>query len=75
MVLAIDDSKGSAAFVASPQDIAQVPAKPAVNTLIKSGNGASLYRLTTGELQVNRPEAGTGKIYKFIFAECPKPKQ
>jgi hypothetical protein len=72
-VLAIFNSKGYPAFVATPDEIAKVPAKPSVNTLIKSGNGASLYRLTSGELQVNRAEDGTGKLYRFIFLDCPKP--
>jgi hypothetical protein len=65
------DSKGYLAFIASPTDIAKVSAKPAINTPIMSGDGATLYRLTSGELQVNRAEAlagnATGKSYQFIF--------
>jgi hypothetical protein len=52
--------------------IAKVPKNPTVNTVIKSGNGATLYRLMSGELQVNRAEDGTGKMYRFVFSDCPK---
>ena len=72
-VLAIWMSQGYAAIVASPVEIAKVPKNPTVNTAIKSGNGATLYRLTSGELQVNRAENDTGKMYHFIFNDCPKP--
>ena len=66
------DSKGYPAFTASPKEIAAVPNKPAANTAIKSGDGATLYRLTSGQLQLNRAEFGTGKRYSFIFNDCPK---
>jgi len=63
-------SKGVFAFNVTPAEIAAVPAKPAVDTVIKSGSGATLYRLTSGELQLNRPEP-SGKMYAFRFADCP----
>jgi hypothetical protein len=67
-VLAIFDGKGYPAFTASPEEIAAVPTHPAKNTLIKSSNGAFLYRLTSGELQVNRRHDGTpAKDYSFRF--------
>jgi hypothetical protein len=73
-VLAIFEGKGYPAFTASPAEIASVPAKPAKNTLIKQGNGAFLYRLTSGQLQVNRREDGTpAKDYSFRFNDCAKP--
>jgi hypothetical protein len=72
-ILAIYKSKGYDALLVTPAEIAKVPAKPAVNTAIKTGNGATLYRLTSGELQVNRAEDVTGKLYSFIFKDCPKP--
>ena len=72
-ILAIYKSMGYDAILASPSEIAAVPKHPVVNTPIKSGNGATLYRLTSGELQVNRAEDGTGKTYRFIFNDCPKP--
>jgi len=71
-VYAIDPvtSAGKLAFTATPAEIAKFPTTPAMNTAIKSAMGATLYRLTTGELQVNRNET-TGKFYAFIFKGCP----
>jgi hypothetical protein len=66
-VKAIYKGEGYPAFTASEDEIAKVPTHPAKNTLIKSGNGAFLYRLTSGLLQVNRAEDGTGKVYSFKF--------
>ncbi len=70
-VYAVDatTSAGRYAFSASPAEIVKVPFKPAKNTAIKSNLGATLYRLTSGELQVNRLEP-TGKMYAYIFAGC-----
>ena len=71
-VLSIAQSQGFDAFIATAAEIAKVPKYPVKNTAIKSGNGATLYRLTSGELQINRLEqGGTGKDYKFIFSDCP----
>jgi len=72
-ILAIDavTNNGTLAFIASPTEIAKVPAKPTKNTAIKSGMDATLYRLTSGELQVNRNEP-SGKPYVFIFNGCLK---
>jgi hypothetical protein len=59
------------AFVISPTEIAKVPAKPAINMLIKDSPEARLYRLSSGDLQVNSP--GLGKEngdYVFIFRDC-----
>jgi hypothetical protein len=72
-VLALYNQKGVAAFIATPAEIATVPKSPTINTVIKSGNGATLYRLTSGELQVNRTE-DNGKMYHFIFKDCPRLK-
>jgi hypothetical protein len=71
MVLNINTGKGSLAFIATRADIDAGSAKPATNTVIKSGNGATLYRLAGGELQVNRPEPETGKMYAYRFVACP----
>jgi hypothetical protein len=68
--LAIYKGVGYPAFIATKAEIDAVPANPEKNTLIKEGNGAFLYRLTSGQLQVNRAEDGTGKTYSFKFT-CP----
>ena len=71
-VFAVDPvtSKGTLAFTVTPAELSKFPVKPGTAIKIKSAMGATLYRLTTGELQVNRLET-TGKIYKFIFNGCP----
>ena len=49
------DGTGSLVLVVTPEQIAAVPALPATNTLIAASADGSLtlYRLTTGEFQVN----------------------
>ncbi len=62
----IDESgEGMLALTVSPEAISAVPAQPAENTLIASTPDGSiaLYRLTTGEYQVNAGE------YVVIFSE------
>jgi len=63
-------SAGKLILTVTPAEIAAFPAKPTVNTAIKSGGGATLYRLSSGQLQVNRNET-TGKFYAYIFNGCP----
>jgi hypothetical protein len=59
------------AFHASKDEINKVPKNPAKNTLIKQRLGARLYRLATGNLQVNAPELNPTKgDYVFIFSDC-----
>ena len=60
------NSVGYFDFTATTKEINKVPVQPAKNTLIKSGMGIALYRLTTGELQVNAPNN-----YVFIWKGCP----
>lgn len=43
---------------------------PYTNTLIKAGYDARLYRLSSGEFQVNAPGLG-GKDYIFTWSGCP----
>ena len=65
-VWAVINSQGYFAFNASKREIDKVSAKPLKNTLIKSAMDIALYRLTTGELQVNAPGN-----YVFIWSGCP----
>lgn len=65
-VWAVINSQGYFAFNASVKEIAKVPVKPEKNTLIKQAMNIALYRLTTGELQVNAPGN-----YVFIWSGCP----
>lgn len=54
---------------ASVQEIAAVGV-PRTNTLIKTSVDVNLYRLSSGEFQVNAPGLG-GKQYVFIWSGCP----
>jgi hypothetical protein len=52
-------------------EINKVPKHPAKNTLIKKKGLVSLYRLTSGELQLNAPGINHMKEdYNFIFNDC-----
>jgi hypothetical protein len=64
-VYAVVKSVGTLAFKVTKAELDAVPAKPEHNTLIKAGLGMSLYRLTTGELQINAPDN-----YVFTWDGC-----
>lgn len=71
------NSQGVPAFTASPIDIAAIPSRPASNTLIKSDGqgdiGVRLYRLTSGQFQVNAPRGNDPNGYVFIWNGCGTP--
>jgi hypothetical protein len=72
-VYEIDDIKhGTLAFVATEEEIAAVGSTPEVNTVIDSAGDIFLYRLTTGEFQVNAPglPPEETKPYVFIWEGC-----
>jgi hypothetical protein len=50
------------AFKASKAEIAAVPEKPIRNTKIKQAHGITLWRLSSGEFQVNAPD---GYVFKW----------
>jgi hypothetical protein len=54
-------------------EIDRVPSLPAQNTVIKQNAkvGVALYRLTSGELQINAPGDEKGP-YSFTFTDCPR---
>ncbi len=60
-------------FYVSARSIAAVPEFPAQNTLIATGKGSfgavSLYRLTSGQFQLNGVDEH-GKGYSFIWNDC-----
>jgi hypothetical protein len=59
------------AFIVTPEELAEFPATPSENVLIKEGLGARLYRLTSGELQINSPNLDPEKSdYTYIFQGC-----
>jgi hypothetical protein len=66
--------RGYLAMVVSPEEIAAAGVNPEQNTLIEEGfNGITLWRLTTGEFQVNAPglPPEPEKDYVFIWDGCP----
>jgi len=70
------DPRWRVAFDASPTELASVPKNPAVNTVIKSGNSATLLRLQDGRLQVDTPALEPSKgNYSFAFQDCPIPNK
>jgi hypothetical protein len=66
---AIFESKGYFAFKLTQDEINEYPDYPDHNVLIKQAKGVRLYRLTTGELQVNR-DTPDGKQYSIILDSC-----
>jgi hypothetical protein len=67
------NSAGQLLLRTTSAEIAAVPASPAVNTLIEQSSGGfvSVYRLTSGELEVNIGPDSEGKIEVYIFPSLP----
>ncbi len=65
-------AEGDLALFVPYADVDTVPNPPAENTLIAGGPGFALYRLTSGELQLNGPSDWQGKQYVFIWDGCPR---
>jgi hypothetical protein len=67
------NGKGFLAMVVSKAEIAAVPEYPKQNTLIKEAFGIRLYRLTSGQLQINSPASEADKPdYVFRWTNCGK---
>lgn len=66
------DSHGTLAFTATNEEIEAVGDSPEVNTLIDAFGNIRLYRLTTGEFQINAGPDAEGKEYVLIWTaeEC-----
>lgn len=69
-VYAIVGGGGVPAFTVTAAEIAAVGQFPPTNTLIREGQGIRLYRLTSGELQVNAPLNGDPNGYVVIWGGC-----
>jgi hypothetical protein len=65
-------SRGTPSFLVTWPVLDAFPAG-AENTLILEQGGFRLYRLTSGELQVNGPPDWEGKEYVFTWAGCERP--
>lgn len=66
---------GTFLFRTTFAELDQVPTVPAENTLIEGAPGFGLYRLTSGELQLNGPADWQGKPYVFIWNGCDRPQK
>lgn len=66
-------SRGEFLFLVPFNKIAAIPSHPDVNTLIEEHGGFRLYRLTSGELQLNSPPDWQGKEYVFTWSGCSAP--
>jgi hypothetical protein len=64
------DSTGTLAFTATNAELDRVGDSSAKNTLIDSSADIRLYRLTTGEFQVNAGPDAEGKEYVLTWEEC-----
>ena len=64
------DSTGSLVFTATNAEIDAVGKSPPENTLIDYYGNIRLYRLTTGEFQVNAGPDSEGKEYVLIWDGC-----
>ncbi len=67
------NSKGSLVLNVTPAQLAKFPLHPDHNTLIAESGGVRLYRLTTGEMQINASTATPGVDYVFTWDGCPTP--
>jgi len=65
------DAQGQLLLNTTLREIRRVSAKPAEATLIETANGVSLYRLTSGEFQVNIGPDAEGKVEVHIFNRLP----
>jgi hypothetical protein len=65
--------RGTFVFRATYDEIEGISRTPAQNTLIKGNGVFALYRLTTGEMQLNGPPDWEGKPYVFIWNGCERP--
>ncbi len=67
------NSKGSLVLNVTPAQLAKFPLHPDQNMLIAEAGGVRLYRLTTGEMQINASTATPGVDYVFTWNGCPTP--
>ncbi len=62
---------GRPAFRLTAAEQAKLPEKPAQNLLVNEYYEVALYKLTTGEYQVNAGPDENGKVYVVRFVGCP----
>lgn len=65
------DAQGQLLLKSTLTEIRRVAAKPTEAALIETANGVSLYRLSSGEFQVNIGPDAEGKVEVHIFNRLP----
>lgn len=71
-VLGVDrKGKPRAAITATAKELADLPDVPEQNTLIDQYYEFALYKLTTGEYQLNVGPDAEGKVFVIDFTGCP----
>lgn len=54
------------------RDVASLPEFPTTNTLVRQNEGVALYKLTSGEFQINAGPDENSKVYVIVFNwTCP----
>jgi hypothetical protein len=66
-----DTGRGRRGIRVTPREQEAVEEFPAENILVDSYYEASIYRLTSGEWQVNAGPTVEGKVYVVTFTGCP----
>ena len=71
-VLGVDrKGKPRLAITATADELAKLPDKPDQNTLIDQYYEFALYKLTSGEYQLNVGPDSEGKVFVIDFTGCP----
>lgn len=70
-VLGFNGDGGYDAIYASPRELARIDEFPEENVLIEQYYEFALYKLTSGEYQVNVGPDIEGKVYVVNFTGCP----
>lgn len=73
IIYKVDGDKRSKAFEVSKDELSKFPQYPATNILIAEHDNIRLYRLSSGELQINAPAEKPGQgDYVYIWTGCSK---
>lgn len=71
-VLKVDgEAQGEFAFEVDAKTLQSLPERPEENTLIESYYEIQLYKLTSGEYQINAGPYFENKVYVLNFRNCP----
>jgi hypothetical protein len=66
-----DSGPGRRVFRVTERELARLPEFPESNLLVRENDAVALYKLTTGEYQINAGPDLNNKVYVIIFTGCP----